>query len=114
MKETNRLEGLFENDKPKDAIQTALDERRKRRHRTILEVSWLDDDCKEIGTAELTVDQHGKYWLNRSRWLSPPEVVKLYGEAFRHDYACGDVRAMQEVFRITAELAMAHLKGGAL
>ena len=44
-------------------------------------VCFLDDQLMSTGKAVLTRDQYGRYWVNKSRIVSPAEAVAWYGDA---------------------------------
>jgi hypothetical protein len=51
------------------------------KHRPVMRITFLDGELRQTGTGLLTIDQHGKFWIDRYREVLPPEVVEWYSNA---------------------------------
>lgn len=89
----------------------------KLRHRPVIEVSLLDDKFLHISSSVLTVDQHGGYWIDRVRKITPAEVVEWYSTSMFDrgavDVSYEDQEECHRIFGNVSALASSALKGGA-
>jgi hypothetical protein len=109
----NKLDRHFEAE-----MQKAIKEKRALKHTRVMEIRFMDKSDSHAATGTLSIDQHGKYWIDRNRPVLPFEIVEWYAHAHFNPSIATDIdycelNHLHTIFLETVQFVKNTLKGGA-
>jgi hypothetical protein len=98
-------------------MRKAIKEKQALKHTRVMEIGFMDNNLNHVATGTLTIDQHGKYWIDRNRRVYSFEVVEWYANALfdptlATEITYDDLPRCRAVFLETVRFVRNTLKGG--